>query len=84
MPTPKSAEHEPNTMNWRNVVTKMVSFRPKAESSPGKSVTDLYDHGICFSKYIMILLGAFTMFEYEFTEVPSDSNTVLEGFGEAI
>ncbi|XP_019167705.1 PREDICTED: SMR domain-containing protein At5g58720 isoform X2 [Ipomoea nil] len=43
MPTPKSAEHEPNTMNWRNVVTKMASFRPKPESSPGKSVADLYD-----------------------------------------
>nr|GMD69268.1 SMR domain-containing protein At5g58720 isoform X1 [Ipomoea batatas] len=44
MPTPKSAEHEPNTMNWRNVVTKIASFRPKPESSPGKSVAaDLYD-----------------------------------------
>lgn len=74
MPTPKSAEHEPNTMNWRNVVTKIASFRPKPESSPGKSVAaDLYDPGIYFSKYIMVLLGAFTMYKYELSEGSSDS-----------
>ncbi|KAL3518064.1 hypothetical protein ACH5RR_020653 [Cinchona calisaya] len=26
MPTPKSAEHEPNTMNWRNIVKKLTSL----------------------------------------------------------
>ncbi|KAJ8535607.1 hypothetical protein K7X08_023327 [Anisodus acutangulus] len=26
MPTPKSAEHEPTTMNWKNVVKKMTSL----------------------------------------------------------
>lgn len=27
MPTPKSAEREPNSMNWRNIVKKMTSLR---------------------------------------------------------
>ncbi|CAH9129230.1 unnamed protein product [Cuscuta epithymum] len=44
MPTPKNAERELNTLNWKNVVTKMASFRPKHEPHPSKSVTDHYDH----------------------------------------
>ncbi|RAL42360.1 hypothetical protein DM860_012143 [Cuscuta australis] len=44
MPTPKNAEREPNTLNWKNVVTKMASFRPKHEPFPAKIVTDHYDH----------------------------------------
>ncbi|KAL2239147.1 UNVERIFIED_CONTAM: SMR domain-containing protein, partial [Sesamum indicum] len=35
MPTPKTAEHEPNTMNWRNVVKKMTSLGHRFE--PGDS-----------------------------------------------
>ncbi|XP_051143310.1 SMR domain-containing protein At5g58720 [Andrographis paniculata] len=31
MPTPKSVEHEPNTMTWRNVVKKMTSLGPMSE-----------------------------------------------------
>ncbi|KAK4384616.1 SMR domain-containing protein [Sesamum angolense] len=31
MPTPKTAEHEPNTMNWRNVVKKMTSLGHRFE-----------------------------------------------------
>ncbi|PIN25455.1 hypothetical protein CDL12_01799 [Handroanthus impetiginosus] len=28
MPTPKTAEHEPNNMNWKNIVKKMTSLKP--------------------------------------------------------
>ncbi|XP_073057919.1 LOW QUALITY PROTEIN: SMR domain-containing protein At5g58720 [Primulina eburnea] len=31
MPTPKTAEHEPRTMNWRNVVKKMTSLSQEGE-----------------------------------------------------
>ncbi|XP_009628568.1 SMR domain-containing protein At5g58720 [Nicotiana tabacum] len=34
MPTPKSAEHEPTTMNWKNVVKKMTSLGRRFESCP--------------------------------------------------
>ncbi|KAK6145257.1 hypothetical protein DH2020_022077 [Rehmannia glutinosa] len=35
MPTPKTAEHTPNAMNWRNVVKKMTSLGQRFE--PGDS-----------------------------------------------
>ncbi|KAG5598492.1 hypothetical protein H5410_029862 [Solanum commersonii] len=34
MPTPKSAEHEPTTMNWKNVVKKMTSLGQRFGSCP--------------------------------------------------
>lgn len=34
MPAPKSAEHEPTTMNWKNVVKKMTSLGQRFGSSP--------------------------------------------------
>lgn len=36
MPTPKNAEHEPNTMNWRNVVKKMASLGQRLEPDGGE------------------------------------------------
>ncbi|GFP80595.1 smr domain-containing protein ypl199c [Phtheirospermum japonicum] len=35
MPTPKAAEHEPNTMNWRNIAKKMTALGQRSE--PGDS-----------------------------------------------
>ncbi|KAG8371497.1 hypothetical protein BUALT_Bualt13G0093800 [Buddleja alternifolia] len=35
MPTPKTAEHEPNTMNWRNIVKQITSLGQRSE--PGDS-----------------------------------------------
>ncbi|XP_004240401.1 SMR domain-containing protein At5g58720 [Solanum lycopersicum] len=34
MPTPKSVEHEPTTMNWKNVVKKMTSLGQRSGSCP--------------------------------------------------
>nr|GMD15781.1 SMR domain-containing protein At5g58720 isoform X1 [Ipomoea batatas] len=44
MPTPKSAEHEPGTLNWRNVVTKMTSLGLKSEPSPANSIADPHNY----------------------------------------
>lgn len=40
MPTPKSAEHEPSTMNWRNIVKQMTSLghRPDIRTRDGAAV----------------------------------------------
>ncbi|CAK9157140.1 unnamed protein product [Ilex paraguariensis] len=48
MPRPKSCEHEPNIMNWRNVVKKMESLGQKIESCPsgdGKTQPHAYANG---------------------------------------
>nr|GMD18845.1 SMR domain-containing protein At5g58720 isoform X1 [Ipomoea batatas] len=44
MPTPKSVEHEPGTLNWRNVVTKMTSLGLKSEPSPANSIADPHNY----------------------------------------
>ncbi|XP_073139221.1 SMR domain-containing protein At5g58720 isoform X2 [Henckelia pumila] len=36
MPTPKTAEHEPSTMNWRNVVKKMTSLGQMSQPGEGE------------------------------------------------
>ncbi|KZV25748.1 hypothetical protein F511_04809 [Dorcoceras hygrometricum] len=36
MPTPKAAEREPSTMNWRNVVKKMTSLSQNSEPGDGE------------------------------------------------
>ncbi|XP_016445756.1 SMR domain-containing protein At5g58720-like isoform X2 [Nicotiana tabacum] len=44
MPTPKSAEHEPTTMNWKNVVKKMTSLGRRFESCPNDSPPPQHSH----------------------------------------
>ncbi|XP_022847064.1 SMR domain-containing protein At5g58720 isoform X2 [Olea europaea var. sylvestris] len=45
MPTPKNAEHEPNTMNWRNVVKKMASLGQRLEPDGGEQGQCLHAKG---------------------------------------
>ncbi|CAI9778711.1 unnamed protein product [Fraxinus pennsylvanica] len=45
MPTPKNAEHEPNTMNWRNVVKKMESLGQRLEPGGGEQEQSLHAKG---------------------------------------
>ncbi|XAR58911.1 hypothetical protein NMG60_11014489 [Bertholletia excelsa] len=35
---PKSSEHEPNSMNWRDVAKKMISLGQRSESEPADAV----------------------------------------------
>lgn len=45
MPTPKNAEHEPNTMNWRNVVKKMASLGQRLEPGGSEQEQSLHAKG---------------------------------------
>lgn len=45
MPTPKSAEHEPTTMNWKNVVKKMTSLGQRFGSCPNDIPPLQHTHG---------------------------------------
>ncbi|KAL2508298.1 smr (Small MutS Related) domain-containing protein [Forsythia ovata] len=45
MPTPKNAENEPKTMNWRNVVKKMSSLGQRLEPGDGEQAQCLYAKG---------------------------------------
>ncbi|XP_075515616.1 SMR domain-containing protein At5g58720 [Primulina tabacum] len=45
MPTPKTAEHEPSTMNWRNVVKKMTSLGQRSEPGEGEQRKPLQGKG---------------------------------------
>lgn len=51
MPTPKSAEHEPTTMNWKNVVKKMTSLGRRFESCPNDSPPPQHSHGIVTTSF---------------------------------
>lgn len=53
MPTPKTAEHEPNTMNWRNVVTKMISLGQGLE--PADNGLEQLTHGTYISMMYLCL-----------------------------
>ncbi|PHT78185.1 hypothetical protein T459_16237 [Capsicum annuum] len=44
MPTPKSAEQEPTTMNWKNVVKKMTSLGQRFGSSPNDIPASQHTH----------------------------------------
>ncbi|KAJ8553062.1 hypothetical protein K7X08_020455 [Anisodus acutangulus] len=44
MPTPKSAEHEPTTMNWKNVVKKMTSLGQKLGSCSNDILPPQHTH----------------------------------------
>ncbi|KAL8525761.1 hypothetical protein ACS0TY_015121 [Phlomoides rotata] len=45
MPTPKAAEKEPNTMNWRNIVKKMTSLGQRFENSDSEQGKLIHDKG---------------------------------------
>lgn len=45
MPTPKSVEHEPTTMNWKNVVKKMTSLGQRFGSCPNDVPPLQHTHG---------------------------------------
>ncbi|KAK4483087.1 hypothetical protein RD792_010264 [Penstemon davidsonii] len=45
MPTPRTAEHEPNTMNWRNVVKQLTSLGQRFEPGVNKEGPPLHAKG---------------------------------------
>lgn len=46
MPTPKSAEREPSSMNWRNIVKKMTSLGDRSEICSRDGAAVKYSPGI--------------------------------------
>lgn len=67
MPTPKSAEHEPNSMNWRNIVKKMTSLGQRLETCAGDGAAVKSSPGIfaflsctgCWIKGLVLCLSVF-------------------------
>ncbi|KAL0458392.1 UNVERIFIED_CONTAM: SMR domain-containing protein [Sesamum latifolium] len=51
MPTPKTAEHEPNTMNWRNVVKKMTSLGHRFEPGDNEQGHPIHAKGDEYQVY---------------------------------
>lgn len=62
----KSSEHEPSTMNWRNIVTKMQSLGPMVDVSPsGVEECQQDSYGITALLNIFILV----YFQYCFLSI---------------
>ncbi|KAK4412479.1 SMR domain-containing protein [Sesamum alatum] len=51
MPTPKTAEHEPNSMNWRNVVKKMTSLGHRFEPGDNEQGRPIHAKGDEYQVY---------------------------------